>query len=478
MNQQNRLYGAIALYCREMRRADAIERSLAEMTVYIARIVIERDRTLNQAHHLAHHDELTGLPNRSLLQKTLELAISKSSTGSRRMALMFVDLDHFKIVNDTLGHHIGDLLLQVVAARLHHCLRQDDSVARLGGDEFVITLADLNHAQEAAAIADKVLASLQQPFSVDNHELHIGASIGIAMYPDDAADADALLRAADSAMYHAKSRGRNDYQFFTPGLDNAMRRRQEIARDMRNALARGEFTLLYQPQVDLASTTVSLAEALLRWAPHQQAVPPAEFIPIAEENGLMLPIGEWVLGEACRQLSEWHAAGHTALRLAVNVSHSQVMQIGFAERLAAVLRQYGLQPSDLQLDILESTLMQPDADSMSCLQTLVDSGVAFAIDDFGTGLSNLPGLQRVALRALKIDPSFVHGIGAAGSDGIVDAIVAMGNSLHLEVIAEGVETREQADYVRTHGCRAAQGYFYGGPVSAASFTEYLVHPGR
>jgi diguanylate cyclase (GGDEF)-like protein/PAS domain S-box-containing protein len=472
-------YGVVALFSRESRSPTDTERALAEMTTYISRIAIERDHAMSQVQHMAHHDALTGLPNRNLLHKTVADAIAHARAEHRMMAVMFIDLDHFKIVNDTLGHHVGDRLLQVVAARLHHCLRQDDSVARLGGDEFVITLHALNNAGEASLVAGKVLAALQAPFSVDNHELHIGASIGIGVYPHDGQEVDLLMKAADHAMYAAKSSGRNNAQFYTPGLDSAMQRRQRLVHELRHALQRGEFSLLYQPQVDMRTRRIRSAEALLRWTPAEHAVSPAEFIPIAEESGLILAIGEWVLGEACRQLRAWHDAGHTELAMAVNLSMSQVLQLGFADRAAALLHEAGLRPSDLLLEISEKTLMQPGVDNIVGLRTLCETGIRLSVDNFGNGPSNLSGLQRVPLHVLKIAPAFVQGIGSQhGQMDVISAIIALARSLHLDVIAEGVETGEQAAYLRDHGCPVAQGYFYGKPVSAEQFTAYLGRPAQ
>ncbi len=475
LGQQARLFGILTMYSPVQRQPEASEHALAELAAHIARIAIERDRALRQVRYQAHHDELTGLPNRTLLRRDLENAIADALGKQRLMALMFIDLDHFKEINDTLGHQVGDLVLQVVAARLHHCLRQDDSVARLGGDEFVITLNALNHASEAAQVAGKVLASLGLPFSVDNHELHLGASIGISMFPLDGSDIDTLMRAADSAMYAAKASGRDNYQFFTPGLDLAIRRRHALSKDLRSALPRGEFSLQYQPQVDIGSARIFSAEALLRWSPHRhQTIAPSEFIPIAEESGAIVAIGDWVLREACLQLARWRRAGHAELKITINLSASQLGQLGFAEHLMQLLRESGLQGSDLQIDLHEETLSEPGTENLHVLHALSAAGVRLSIDDFGTGISNLAGLQRVPLHALKIDRSLVRRIGKQERNiDIIDAIIAMAHSLHLEVIAEGVETPEQAHFLIAHGCTAAQGFYFGRPASAAGFAHYL-----
>ncbi|HLL09517.1 MAG TPA: EAL domain-containing protein, partial [Rubrivivax sp.] len=283
---------------------------------------------------------------------------------------------------------------------------------------------------------------------------------------------------ADSAMYAAKAGGRNSYHFFTPGLDAAMRRRHIIVRDMREALQRGEFSLLYQPQVDMASTRIVSAEALLRWSTRDHAVPPDEFIPVAEESGLMLPLGQWVLREACRQLRAWRDNGYADLRICINLSLCQVLQAGFAAGLIDTLRETGLHPSDLHLEITEGTLMQPGAENLVCLKHLSQSGVRLTVDHFGSGHCNLTGLQRVPLHTLKIDQSFVHGIGSQHEDmAVIDVIIAMARSMRLEVVAEGVETGEQASFLRAHGCTTAQGYYFGKPVSADQFTGYLRRQG-
>lgn len=474
IGQAKNVLGLFNFYFRTVRRPTGIEKRLTEIAVRIASIAIDRDRSERRVRYMAHHDELTGLPNRVLLLEGLQQAMAVAARHKGLVALMFIDLDHFKVVNDSLGHHIGDMLLQMVAARLQHCLRKGDTVARLGGDEFVITLPAINHSREAEFVAGKALESLQLPFSVAGHELHIGASIGIGLYPDDGIDVDALMRSADTAMYYAKASGRSNFQFFTPKLNSAVQRRQTIANLLHAALQRNEFCLHYQPQVDIETNHIFSAEALLRWnAPGHKPVSPVEFIPIAEESGLILAIGEWVICQACMQLQKWHNAGYRNMKIAVNLSARQVLQVGFAKRLAGILQEFGISPSDLELEITESILMQPSLENMEPLMQLSQMGIQLSVDDFGTGYSSLVYLQRFPIHALKIDQSFVRGIGVENSNmAIISAIIAMASSLHMKVIAEGVETIEQANFLKDHGCPSAQGFYYGKPAPPEQFSDY------
>ena len=377
------------------------------------------------------------------------------------VALLFIDLDNFKRINDSLGHHVGDLLLQAAAQRLWGCVRQDDILARLGGDEFVLVLWSLSHAGEAALVADKVLKVLDLPFLTEGHELHVSGSVGISMYPADGLDVETLMRAADTAMYHAKENGRGNYQFFTEALNVAIQHRLTVENQLRQALARGEFTLHYQPQVRMDSGRIISAEALLRWnrAGHDM-IAPTEFIAIAEETALILPIGEWVLREACTQLRRWRDDGHPDLTIAVNLSPRQMSQPGLPDMVQQILHATGLPAETLDLEITESVLMQPSGENMAMLKQLSDMGVQLSVDDFGTGYSSLSYLKRFPVDVLKIDQSFVRGIGRDANDmAIADAIIGMAQGLDLEVIAEGVETAEQAAYLQAHGCQSAQGYY-------------------
>ncbi|WP_088707967.1 EAL domain-containing protein [Noviherbaspirillum denitrificans] len=435
----------------------------------------ERKKAEERIRYMADHDALTGLPNRTLLRDRLQQAIAHAHRTGTRVAVLFIDLDYFKHINDSLGHQIGDTLLKMVAARLTACVREGDSVARLGGDEFVLTLPLAEDGSTAAIVARKTLAALDKPFQCCDHELHVGSSIGISLYPDDGKDVDTLMRTADTAMYHAKEKGRGNYQFFTPSLNRAAQRRHAMTNALRHALIHEEFTLFYQPQVELDSGRIFSAEALLRWNRNGQVSGTChEFITIAEETGLILPIGEWVLRQACLQLRRWHELGFADLDIAVNLSPRQFFQPDFRGMVGDILRDAGVPPSRLDLEITESTLMQRTEDNMATLKQLAGMGIKLSVDDFGTGYSSLAYLQRFPVDALKIDRAFVSGIGQNANDtALVEAIISMAHSLRLRVLAEGVETPEQKTFLQALGCPAAQGFYYGAAVPAEEFTELL-----
>jgi diguanylate cyclase (GGDEF)-like protein len=441
---------------------------------------LERKQAEERVRYLAHYDALTSLPNRVLLQDRVRQAIAYAHRKLTRAALLFIDLDYFKHINDSLGHHIGDRLLEMVAARLRLCLREGDSVARLGGDEFVLCLPFLRDESDAALVAQKVLDGLNAPFLIDGHELHVTASIGISLYPGNGNDVEALMRTADTAMYHAKERGRNNYQFFTPALNRAAQQRLAMENRLRRALARGEFELYYQPQVDMTTGTIFAAEALLRWQRSEK--PPiscGSYISVAEETGLILGIGEWVLRQAWQQLKRWQDTGHPDLRIAVNLSPRQFSQPQFVNVLAQILEDSGVDAGSIDLEITESLLLHGSEDNVSALKQLSDMGMQLSVDDFGTGYSSLAYLQRFPVHALKIDQSFVRDIGQdPNATALVGAIIAMAQSLHLDVLAEGVETSQQADFLISNGCRMAQGFLYSGPVPADVFTDMLHASGR
>jgi diguanylate cyclase (GGDEF)-like protein len=424
---------------------------------------------------MAHHDALTGLPNRAKLHSDLTHIIEQAKNIQHMAALLFIDLDRFKHVNDSLGHQFGDKLLQAVAGRLQHCLRAGDSVARLGGDEFVICLPKLRSSYEVRVVANKVLDALSLIFVVDKHELQIGGSVGISIYPTDGQDVDTLMRAADAAMYRAKESGRGNYQFFSSDLHAGMSKRLTVTNQLSRALSSHEFTLDYQPQVDMESGRIFAAEALIRWRhPAGGVILPAEFIPLAEQNGLIQSIGEWVLGEACGQLKHWHNNGHKHLRISVNLSVYQMRQRDFGNRLEQLLKEVGLSAASLDLEVTENILMQPNEENQATVAQLSAMGVHLHIDDFGTGYLNLGYLRSYAIDTIKIDQSLVHGIGKDENDAaIIDAIIAMARSLHLNVIAGGVETSAQSDFLIQHGCKAGQGYYYSEPLSAGAFSERL-----
>ncbi|HYD96653.1 MAG TPA: EAL domain-containing protein [Noviherbaspirillum sp.] len=439
-----------------------------------------RKQAEERIRYMADHDALTGLPNRALLQDRLQQALAHAHRSNTKVAVLFIDLDYFKHINDSLGHQVGDGLLKMVASRLTGCVREGDSVARLGGDEFVLTLPLIESGSAAAVVARKALAALDEPFRCNDHELHVGCSVGISLYPDDGQDVETLMRTADTAMYFAKDKGRGNYQFFTQSLNCAAQRRHAISNALRQALAHEEFALHYQPQVDLATGRIFSAEALLRWKRSEEPVVPcSEFIAIAEETGLILPIGEWVLRQACQQLRQWRELGFTDLAVAVNLSPRQFFQPDFQNTVREILRSAGIPPDRLDLEITETTLMQRTEDNVSVLQRLSEMGIKLSIDDFGTGYSSLAYLQRFPVNALKIDRAFVSGIGQDSNDtALVRAIISMAHSLRLHVLAEGVETAEQIDFLQAHGCPAAQGYYYSEALPADAFTELLLRQTR
>jgi diguanylate cyclase (GGDEF)-like protein/PAS domain S-box-containing protein len=474
-SHHGRLLGSFAMYFHQPRSPTPAEWRTIEAATHIAGIAIEHHRAELHMRHLAQHDALTGLPNRAQLEADLREVLREAERERHRAALLFIDLDEFKQVNDTLGHPVGDLLLQAVAGRLQHCLRRGDSVARLGGDEFVICLPHMHNPDEAGLVAGKVLEALGRVFEVEGQELQIGGSIGIAVYPTDGTSVAMMMRAADVAMYHAKRLGRGNYQFFTPGLDAAVEQRQRLLRQLSRALARREFSLFYQPQVDLHSGRIFGAEALLRWRnPDGVARLPAEFIPLAEESKMILSIGDWALREACSQLKRWHDAGFPELRVAVNVSVHQLLQPGFEASVEAILQETRLPAAALDLEITESVLMRPSDENRAILAKLDAMGIRIMVDDFGTGYSNLAYLRGFPIDTLKIDQSFVQGIGEDANDSaIVDTIIAMSRSLRMNVIAEGVETAAQSSFLQQHGCMTGQGYYYGEPLTAETFSQQL-----
>ncbi|WP_420476257.1 EAL and GGDEF domain-containing protein [Noviherbaspirillum sp. ST9] len=467
--------GSFAMYYVEPRSPKPEDLRVAELASHIAGIAIERRDAEERISHLARHDALTGLPNRTMLHGALVQAIAHAGRRKSIVGLLFIDLDNFKRINDSLGHHVGDLLLQGAARRLQACLRKDDMLVRLGGDEFVILLASLRHSQESALVAAKALSVLDAPFELEGHVLHTGGSIGISLYPDDGKDAETLMRAADTAMYHAKAKGRGNYQFFTEELNASIQYRLATENQLRSALSRGELSLHFQPQVDMESSRIFCAEALVRWHHAERGmVPPEQFISIAEESGLIVQIGEWVLREACAHLAQWHARGRMDMCVSVNLSARQIFQQDFPELVERVLKEFEVPARALDLEITETMLMQPSDDNMGTLTRLSEMGVQLSVDDFGIGYSSLSYLKRFPIHALKIDRSFVSGIGRDQNDmAITSAIMGMAQGLHLKVVAEGVETTEQAHYLRSIGCTSAQGFLFGKPVAADAFSRLL-----
>jgi diguanylate cyclase (GGDEF)-like protein/PAS domain S-box-containing protein len=443
-------------------------------------VMVFRDVSMTRAlslkmAHMAQHDSLTDLPNRTLLNDRLTQALALAHRHQKMLALLFLDLDRFKGINDSLGHAIGDRLLQSVAERLLACVRSSDTVSRQGGDEFVILLAEVNQPADAAFTAEKILLALSMPHHIDQQELHLAASIGVVTYPNDGLEAKTLLSHADLAMYRAKDSGRNTYQFFEPDMNGYTADRQSLEAGLHRAIERHEFVLHYQPIMRLDSTELTGVEALVRWRhPQRGLVLPAQFVPIAEESGFIAAIGRWVLHEACRQSREWRVAGLPPLRIAINISTVELRSHGFVEGVAGVLEEHGLMPSDLELELTETFLMRDSNSTAAVLRSLSNLGVRIALDDFGTGYSSLSHLRRFPIDTLKIDRSFVHSLPTDAEDAsIVSAMIGMGKGLRIRVVAEGVETLEQVALLRNQGCLEGQGYYFSRPVSARDLTPLL-----
>lgn len=422
--------------------------------------------------YLAQYDALTGLPSRNLLLDRLTQAIADACRAGQRLAVLFMDLDQFKLINDTLGHDGGDRVLQAVAERLRSVIRASDTVARLGGDEFVIITPGIAHGQEAAAVVHKVMRALSEPLEVEGHELFLGASVGISMFPDDGQDPTTLVKAADSAMYHAKECGRNNFQYYSPDLTTRALEVLAKANGLRHALECEELTLHYQPRVSLSQGRITTAEALLRWNVNGGVLAACDFIDIAEQTGVVVSIGDWVLQTACNEVNRWSTMGFPDMRVAVNVSGRQFRNPHLPNAVARAIADSGIDPQQLEIEITESVLIRDTRESQTVLSRLRDMGVRVAIDDFGTGYSSLAYLKSFAIEALKIDRSFVRDIETDPNDqAICRAIIAMAKGLHLRVIAEGVETNEQLEFLDRCGCDEVQGYFLGRPVPADRFVE-------
>jgi len=434
------------------------------------------DRKLYQSRieQQANFDPLTGLANRSLLQDRLRQAILTAATFSTRLAVAFIDLDRFKFINDSLGHHVGDELLKTMAARFHACVHERDTVARLGGDEFVLLLNSPGSADEVRALLERMLATVTQPWMSEHGEYQVTCSIGVALYPDDGVDAQTLLKHADSAMYRAKDSGRNNFQFFTREINALMTERLELEGKLRRALERNQFQLHYQPRVDLATGRILGGEALIRWhIPGEQPILPGRFIALAEETGLITPIGTWVLHTACAQNKAWQDMGLPPIVVSVNVSARQFRANNFVRSVAETLRQTGLDPRYLEIELTES-VMHDAPQLVAMLGELKRIGVQVAIDDFGTGYSSLSSLKRFPVDRLKVDRSFVEHIAIDPDDAaIVRTIIALGRNLGLKVVAEGVETAAQLQFLREHACDEVQGYYFSRPIPPQHFESLL-----
>lgn len=460
----------------------ALRNTSGEVEHYVASFtdISERKEAADRLLHLAYHDPLTHLPNRLAFDSQLELTIRSCERDNRQVAVMLIDLDRFKTVNDTLGHQVGDELLKSVAVRLRECVRASDIVARLGGDEFVVVLPDIESALTAASVAGKVQRFLADSHEVGEHQLYATPSIGISIFPSDGRDSNTLLRNADVAMYHAKNAGRNNYQFYAARMNEAASERLQMENALRLAVSNispyaCQFSLHFQPQMQVDSGRIVGLEALARWHhPTLGNVPPARFIPLAEDTGLIQPLGDWVFWESCRHVRMFKDLGLPAVRVAVNISAQQLRHENLPLMVRGALACYDLSPNDLELEITESTAMQNPEITLSILNQLSDMGIALAIDDFGTGYSSLAYLKHLPIQRLKLDQSFVKDIESDLSDAaICSATIALGHNLGLELVAEGVETQAQRDFLTKLGCDVLQGYLYSKPLPASEIIDYL-----
>jgi diguanylate cyclase (GGDEF)-like protein len=427
---------------------------------------------------MAHHDALTGLPNRRFFMDLLDLELAEARRHHNKLPILFLDLDRFKYINDSLGHDIGDELLKEVAERLKHSIRESDTVARIGGDEFSILLADIANPDDISGIARKIVDAIKEPYWIRGYQLHSSTSIGISIYPDDADTKEALFKSADIAMYHAK-RGGNTYQFYSPSMNMRSIERMRLESWLRQAIGRGELEVYYQPQVTTDTRRVFCAEALVRWNhPEQGVLGPKNFIPLAEETGFITAIDEWVLQTACAQIRSWQEAGLLNLCITVNLSAKEFHKPDIVDRISLILQETGLDPKLLDLEITESVAMKSPETTIANINRLAEIGVHFAIDDFGTGYSSLSYMKRLPIQKLKIDQSFIRDIATDPDDrAIITAVTSMAHNMNMKVIAEGVETEDQFSFLRETHCDEAQGYLFSRPLPAEEFRE-LVEAGR
>jgi diguanylate cyclase (GGDEF)-like protein len=476
LSHHGAVLGTFAMYSSQVREPTAGETRLVDLATHIAGIAIERKRAEDRIHFMANHDALTGLPNRTLLKDRLTQAVLYAKRYDRWATVVFIDLDNFKIVNDSLGHNVGDELLKIVAERMVACIRATDTVVRLGGDEFVILLFDQpKSADMISATLQKVRTSIAEPIRVDGHDIAVTCSIGLANYPNDGTDADALLANADAAMYRAKEIGRDNFQFYTPELNTKVHEKFLLQKELRNAILRSEFVIHYQPQVDLRTGRIFAVEALIRWQhPTLGMVPPMKFIPMAEETGLIVPIGDWVLLAACRQNKAWQEAGLPPMRICVNVSARQFKEKNWVSRVAGALRESGLAARYLELELTESLIMQDVAQAVATMRELQILGVQLSVDDFGTGYSSLAALKNFPVARLKIDKSFISDILTNENDrAVASAVISLGQKLNLRVIAEGVETEDQVTFLRENNCDEMQGYHFSKPIPAPGIEKLI-----
>ena len=441
----------------------------------LERTIEERVQELLKVSHLLQYDVLTELPNSMLLGDRLTQAMAQCRRHDRQLAVMFIGLDRFKRINNALGHPVGDEMLKRVARTLATVVRESDSVFRYGSDEFVVVLGDIVDPQQTKGVADKLLAAISSPQPIDGHDLTVTASLGISVYPSDGFDAVALIKKAETAMRNVKETGPNDYRFFTEDMNRRARQQQTIESGLRLGLQRKEFVLHYQPKLDLKSGKVVGVEALVRWnRPDHGLVYPSDFIPVAEDSGLIVPLSQWVLQEACQQACRWQAQGMRPLYLSVNVSAIDFRQRGFVEGIARTLKETGLAPTQLELEITESVLMQNVDTTVAILKAIKQLGIRLAIDDFGTGYSSLSYLQKFPVDVLKIDQSFVGDLSIDSNDAkLVSTIISLGKSLNLHIIAEGVETLEQLEFLKKHQCEEVQGYYFSKAVEPQAFADWM-----
>lgn len=445
---------------------------LAVTSLVLAASVNERMRAEAHIRHLAHHDVLTKLPNRTALQNRIKSQLNESKRLNLQLAIMFIDLDRFKIINDTLGHDVGDLLLEAEAERLSLCIRSNDILARHGGDEFVVVCTDIKDAMELNTIAQRIIDTVSQPYQLSKYELHITPSIGISLFPQDGETVNVLMKNADTAMYQAKKINRS-YRYYSTEMSEHAAERLNLESKLRYALENEEFSLFYQPQINLEQNKLVGMEALIRWNnPELGLVMPSTFIPVAEETGLILPIGEWVFREACKQALHWQSNGHQNIRIAVNISARQFWQLNMLENLSNILQETKVDPSSIELEITESMLIGFSEETLHLLEKINSFGLSMSIDDFGMGYSSLSYLKKLPTYKLKIDQSFVRDIISDADDAaITSTIIAMAHNMGMTVVAEGVENKEQLDFLQRQGCDIAQGYYFAKPVSADKCNE-------
>jgi diguanylate cyclase (GGDEF)-like protein/PAS domain S-box-containing protein len=476
LSHQGAVLGVFAMYSTTVREPTEAETNLIEVTTRIAGIAIERKMAEDRIHFMANHDALTGLPNRTLLKDRLSQAVLHAQRYDRWVTVVFIDLDNFKIVNDSLGHNAGDELLRTVSSRMVGCVRATDTVVRLGGDEFVILLLDQSKtADVVSATLQKIRMAIAEPVRLDGHDFRVTSSIGIASYPNDGKDADALLANADVAMYRAKEIGRDNFQFYTPELNTKIHEKFLLQEELRNAVARSEFVLYYQPQVDMRTGRVFAVEALIRWRhPVRGMIPPLKFIPLAEETGMIVPIGDWVLKEACRQNKAWQDAGLPRMNVCVNVSARQFKERDLIAHVVGALKDSGLEARYLELELTESLIMQDVELTVATMKKLQSLGVRLSIDDFGIGHSSLNALKTFPVARLKIDKSFIDNLATDENDrAVASAVITLGQKLNLRVIAEGVETDEQIAFLRENNCDEMQGYHFSKPIPPQDIEELL-----